>query len=376
MIPDTYFAPAARSSAEQLKKEIEITAKSPVVNLLMTTIGGLFAIVNENRQIVALNEVLVKMLGLESAEQVFGARPGEALNCVYSSELPGGCGTTKACRTCGAVIALLSSLDLNQPVDGKCNVLVDRNGENVTLHLGVRAAPIELSQHKFLLFFIQDLSTQQQLATLERTFFHDINNVLNGLVGYLNLLCPMCEGKARKFADRGARLADIVCREISYQKSIADDDANEIKAINHEISVDSLIEEACSSIWTHPAAKKKTVERVPLSQDWKIWSDQHLITKVLINMLLNALEAVEEGETVKISAEMTDGAKTLFSVWNSTVISEDIQKWIFQKNFTTSREKGRGLGTYSMKFFGEEVLRGEVNFTSDPENGTTFYLKI
>jgi sensor histidine kinase regulating citrate/malate metabolism len=49
---------------------------------------------------------------------------------------------------------------------------------------------------------------------------------------------------------------------------------------------------------------------------------------------------------------------------------------MFQRNFSTKDGMGRGLGTYSMKFLGEEILGGRVSFTSDPENGTTFSLRL
>lgn len=37
---------------------------------------------------------------------------------------------------------------------------------------------------------------------------------------------------------------------------------------------------------------------------------------------------------------------------------------IFQRSFSTKGAKGRGLGTYSMKLFGETYLGGQVSFRS------------
>ena len=47
---------------------------------------------------------------------------------------------------------------------------------------------------------------------------------------------------------------------------------------------------------------------------------------------------------------------------------------IFQRNFSTKAEAGRGIGTYSMKLLGEDVLGGEVGFTSSEKDGTVFRL--
>ena len=49
---------------------------------------------------------------------------------------------------------------------------------------------------------------------------------------------------------------------------------------------------------------------------------------------------------------------------------------IFKRNFTTKEQLGHGLGTYSMKFFGEKVLGGLVDFTTSETAGTTFRLTL
>jgi sensor histidine kinase regulating citrate/malate metabolism len=50
----------------------------------------------------------------------------------------------------------------------------------------------------------------------------------------------------------------------------------------------------------------------------------------------------------------------------------EISNRLFQRNFSTKSEAGRGIGTYSMKLFGEKVLGGKVSFTSSEEDGTLF----
>jgi sensor histidine kinase regulating citrate/malate metabolism len=48
---------------------------------------------------------------------------------------------------------------------------------------------------------------------------------------------------------------------------------------------------------------------------------------------------------------------------------------LFQRSFST-KGTGRGIGTYSMKLFGEKYLEGRVDFESTRENGTTFFIEI
>ena len=66
----------------------------------------------------------------------------------------------------------------------------------------------------------------------------------------------------------------------------------------------------------------------------------------------------------------------VWDVWNSGVIPSNIQNRIFQRHFSTKASVGRGLGTFSMKLFGEKYLKGKVSFLSSVEKGTTFTFKL
>jgi len=55
-------------------------------------------------------------------------------------------------------------------------------------------------------------------------------------------------------------------------------------------------------------------------------------------------------------------------------MSEAVRWQVFRRSFTT-KGKGRGLGTYSMKVLTERYLEGEIDFISEPDQGTTFYAR-
>ena len=92
-------------------------------------------------------------------------------------------------------------------------------------------------------------------------------------------------------------------------------------------------------------------------------------------MIINALEATAENGEVKIWIEH-NGDFLSFCVWNAEEITGDVKNRIFQRNFSTKSELGRGLGTYSMKLFGEEVLGGKVDFTTSEAEGTVFRFSL
>ena len=76
-----------------------------------------------------------------------------------------------------------------------------------------------------------------------------------------------------------------------------------------------------------------------------------------------------------MNCSATDEAVT-FSVTNPGVIPRDVQLQIFQRSFSTKGDRGRGVGTYSIKLLGEQYLRGTMGFKTDASNGTTFWLRL
>jgi sensor histidine kinase regulating citrate/malate metabolism len=65
-----------------------------------------------------------------------------------------------------------------------------------------------------------------------------------------------------------------------------------------------------------------------------------------------------------------------FSVHNAAVMPPEVQMQVFQRSFSTKSEAGRGIGTHSMKLFGERYLGGDVRFISGEPEGTTFSITL
>lgn len=107
----------------------------------------------------------------------------------------------------------------------------------------------------------------------------------------------------------------------------------------------------------------------------RLQTDALLVSRVLGNMIINALEASAEGDTVKLTT-LVETAHITWEIWNSAFIPADIQKRVFQRHFSTKANFGRGLGTFSMKLFGERYLNGKVTFTSTEADGTTSRFRL
>lgn len=365
---DTYFAPSERASDEMLNSEIDYLSKNPVLSGLLHSISGLLAILNEHRQIIALNDSFLRMLGIEDPAQALGLRPGEVLQCINAHDEPAGCGTTKFCSTCGAALAIVSSLGQDKPVEKICALSYKRNQNILDIALLVRSHPIIIDKKRFLLLFLQDITQQQQRAALERTFFHDINNMLSMLIAASELLV---EDNASELSKTIHHASLRLHNEVAIQRCLSQNESFNYQPLWYEFTTEQIIKELQSFFVNHPVAQGKNLN---FSKNYPIVSiktDISLLLRVLCNMIINALEATTENGVVKIWLKNEDNFLS-FYVWNFKNIPQEVANRIFQRNFSTKKQDGRGIGTYSMKLLGEKILGGHVSFRTSKEEGTTF----
>jgi signal transduction histidine kinase len=369
---DTYFAPASRTDTATLTEEIAIAGKNPVITGLLHSVNGLLAIVDERRQVVALNDSLLAVLGFDDPESVLGLRPGEALACVHAEDEPAGCGTTRYCTTCGAAIAMVTSFDHDAPCERLCTLTAQRNGVTTDMALMVKAQPIDIDKYRFLLLFLQDVTRQEHYAALERTFFHDIKNTLHILIGVSDLLA---EEQPSDLVSKVQQTAERLINEVAIQKRLSDRGSADFMPVRETMDAAKVLRELRMEIASHPAAAGKSISVVTSEAAATVFADRTLLLRVLTNMAINALEATRQGGTI-ILKEGANNGRIEFSVWNEGAIAQEIALRVFQRHFSTKNQPGRGIGTYSMKLFGEELLGGKVDFTTSVQDGTVFRFSL
>lgn len=366
----THFAPAERKNGSELDSDIKLATTNAFISGLMNIANGLFAVLNDKRQVVALNDSFIKLLGVEDTGQILGLRPGETVNCIHACEMPGGCGTSEYCSTCGAVVSIMAAIETRQPQEQTCALTVEKDNQNVDLYFSVRSCPLVVEGDLFVLLFLQDISMQQHRACLDRTFFHDINNILCALVGKSELLSRCVQPTDDKLQE----LHHIVLRisqEIAIQNSLQKSLDVSYKPLYSNVEVNSILSEVDQLFHDHPLLAHRNLKVIYAPYDISITTDFHLASRIVINMVTNALEASTDNGTVTVSVEPLQNSIS-FSVWNAGMVHEDVARRIFQRNFSTKGSIGRGFGTYSMKLFGEKVLGGSVQFSTSDNEGTTF----
>lgn len=368
-------APSGRADPGVLQAQAGIVRSAPLFQAILDCLEEGVLVLNEQRQIIACNRRAAEWM--QAAEPAWlGARPGEILNCVHAEVGPDGCGTGPYCVTCGAVQAILESQEFSRQVVRECRLLCKGSTVVQALDLKVLATPLELQGYRFIVCAIHDISKQKRVALLTRLFFHDVLNTAGGIEGYTAMLADELQERLadvfplRRLQDLAGQLIEDLRAQRDLMYAESGDLVPEISAFR----VAPLLAELQALNQAHPVARNRMI-RLEEVWDGVVETDRRLLARVLGNMLKNALEATPPGGVVSAGCKGT-ASDAVFWVRNPGVIPEEVQLQIFHRFFTTKREPGRGIGTYSMKLLTEGYLKGRVDFRSNESEGTVFTVTI
>ncbi len=366
----THHAPASRASHSMVQNQAHRFASDSFLRQILDAVPTLLTVLNGQRQIIFSNRALLDYLGAGDAQAGQGLRPGELFGCVNANAMAAGCGTAESCRTCGAVNAILASLDGRRDTqEYRLTRTVD--GHTEALDLRIDTTPFEHGGEHFSLFAIQDISHQKRRSALEHIFFHDILNLAGGVKSFAQLLT---EDPQAEDAPEMLRLVDSaasqVVDEINAQRILLAAENRELKVASSTLSAQAMVAQAVELYRRHPAATDKKIVTAAGKDDIWFHSDAALLGRVLGNMLKNALEAGRADDVITMGCSESDEG-VAFWVHNPGFIRREVQLQLFQRSFST-KGAGRGLGTYSMRLLTEDFLQGRIDFISTPEEGTTF----
>ena len=367
----TMFAPAERADLVSVHTDAWRLSQNEIADSVISRIPVFTTILNRQRQIVYANPPLLDFLGAASAQAVLGQRPGEVFSCEHAFELACGCGTTEACRECGAVKAILESQQNQAAVESECRI---KASGGRAYDLRVWTMPYTYAGRRYTLFTAMDIRHEKRRQALEQTFLHDVNNLLMPLVGSSECLeATYPNNKATKYIHNINVIAEELAAEVtSYRKLVLAEEGrlalNLVDSVESLALVDKLIQVA-AVMWP-----RRTVLRAQASESFVIKTERAILFRVLYNMVKNAVEATAADQTISIDCRR-DKAAVVFSVHNPGCMPRPVQLQVFQRSFST-KSAGRGLGTYSMKLFGEGGLGGKVWFATSEASGTSFAIAL
>ena len=235
----TQYAPAQRATSEEIQEQSVFFSKPHYIKEFSDALPNIFLALNRHRQIVFTNQALLDLVGKKHAEEVYGLRPGEVLNCIHAYETDGGCGTTEFCRTCGAVNAILAAIGGKKDIK-ECRIT---NSDGESLDMRICAAPFT-DRKEFISFVVEDISHEKRRKVLERIFFHDVLNTAGGVQGLAELLKEEEDNQeAAELIDMIETAANTLIEEINTQRALSAAETGDLTVEPEEIHVNELLKE-------------------------------------------------------------------------------------------------------------------------------------
>jgi len=362
----TAFLPAETVEPAEIDRQRQLLLESPEIAEMMDAMLNFSVVLNTQRQALLINKALLEFLTAHGIINALGMRPGNMYGCRHPSESPGGCGTTEACRHCGTGTALWEALKWNESAKD-CRILSKVSGED--LDLRVQVHPFSYKGERFLLMSMMDTSADRRREVLERLFFHDILNTAGGVQGLISLMADSEPAEVHTYVPAAVKASERMIDQILSQRDLAAAERGEWQLKISEVGAVELLREITGLFVAHEVARNKEIAIEESCLDVHINTDRTLLSRVIGNLLKNALEAESPGARITLSCERTPGGAA-FTVHNPGRMPEESRLQVFQRSFST-KGAGRGLGTYSIRLLTEKYLKGKVSFSTGPD-GTTF----
>lgn len=368
----TEFATAERAGAAEIEASFRSLADSELMVKVLDALPHQVMILNQRRQITYGNAAALAWGHAHGRPAIVGLRPGEMLGCDVAALAPAGCGTAESCRNCGAAKAILGALD-GRKGNEECRLTRTEASLSDALDLRVCATPFQWRGREHVVFVACDIADEKRRQVLERVFFHDIMNTAGGIMTMAEMLSTG-DLLLDEVKDDLTTACNALMHEITSQRVLVAAENNVLAVQMTPMDSDTFLGALAQTFRNHRVAHGRHIRLADDSAHVHFTSDEALLSRVVGNLLKNALEASPEGRTVTLACAETAGRIT-FTCHNEQAMPREIQLQVFQRSFST-KGRDRGIGTYSIKLLTERYLGGKVSFTSTPEAGTVFSVEL
>lgn len=280
---------------------------------------------------------------------------------------------------------LYGSTEMRSTPTTDCEVLfIDRQGKSHHVHLSAALIPnsddllislIDMTRERELERRLYKSEELAAIGELSAGIAHEIRNPLVAMTTSIGLLSD-----EPSLSPEGQQVLNVLKEETHHLAAIVDDFlkfARPKKPVFQEENLNQLLHEV---VKRHKELRKNEIQWVeeydtnlPLVE-----LDRHQFQQVITNLILNALDAMPNGGTLKISSwykEESDGLSVHVAIADSGVgIRESDRNKIFQPFYST-KERGTGMGLAICRRIVSQH-GGEISFETEEKKGSTFIVRI
>jgi len=354
---------------EALKRKIEELdmTRDYLNNIVESMSSGLIA-VNMRERITTFNK---------AAERITGYSRRELLGKRYSTAFPEAIGEQSIL---GRMIERPNSRVLEELT------LSTKKGDSIPI--GASLSPVRDAENRLMgaIQMFNDLTEikllEEQVRRADRlaalgemaaSVAHEIRNPLGGIEGFASLLERDLAGDeskramARNIVDGAKILNRIVSSLLDFTRPLS--------LIAAETKVEEVIEEALTLAVQKPGQMTdKLVVEKRFHADGVLRIDRQLMLQVFMNLILNAVQAMDGEGVLSLETQRVNGAFHIHIGDTGCGIPNEVRERLFMPFVTTKRE-GNGLGL-SMVMKIVSAHNGTIKYESKCGEGTVFNITL
>ncbi|HEX5279674.1 MAG TPA: ATP-binding protein [Micropepsaceae bacterium] len=240
-----------------------------------------------------------------------------------------------------------------------------------------RRLQLEMAERAVAEESLRQSQKMEAIGQLSGGIAHDLNNLLAIMQGNLQLARKrLAQGKAdiQRYLDGAldaiSRAASVTHRVLAFSRRQP--------LSPRSVSLNALLADM-EDLLRHSVGERVAIELNP-DATWNVWCDANQMETVVINLAINARDAMPDGGTLTISTsdrhvtpsqDVAGGEYVELRVADNGVgMSEDVRQRAVDPFFTTKPQgRGTGLGL-SMVFGYVRQSNGSMRIDSEPGSGT------
>ena len=240
---------------------------------------------------------------------------------------------------------------------------------------GVLAMVADVTEQKSIEAQLRQAQKLDAVGQLAGGVAHDFNNLLTVIDGYAALLIAQADEVSardlRMIRDAASRAAALTRQLLAFSRT----QAAEVCVVD----VAGLVAGLEGMLRRLIREDVDLVVTAAITAPLHVWADPGQLEQVLVNLAVNARDAMPDGGTLTIATSRAAGESVLVTVADTGGgMTPEVAARIFEPFFTT-KEQGKGTGLGLSTVYGIVTQAGgRIQVDSKPGTGTTFevYLPV
>jgi ribose transport system substrate-binding protein len=367
-----------------MRKIMDNTHNENLYKEVLRTMTECVVIHEKSGKIIALNENVEKVLGIDSESLTESSMTQleyvkEDGSPLFFSELPG-----------------IITLELGIPFH---NFIIGiKNENNETKWLSINSTPLKISDGKAALVTISDITERKNIenaliqakeeaekANMAKSDFlskmsHELRTPLNGILGFAQLLEieETLNEEQRDFVEEILNGGRHLLSLINDILDISRIETGQLKVTMEEVDLLAIINECINIV--QPLAKKKNIgihNQLDRWQNHIVLADPKRLKQILLNLLENAIKYNRESGKVMIFSYLKGHEAVIHIVDTGVGISVDEYQKVFVPFYRIegTQEEGAGIGLSLVKQLVHQ-MGGNISVTSQKGIGSDFSFSL